>query len=88
MSKQNGTLNRPMKSQLRPRLARTLRLLFPLLTVSLMLSGCVTTSLTATKKASFEAAFRPITYSSSQDTANTVRQIRVHNATGHKLGLW
>lgn len=34
------------------------------------------------------AAFRPITYSSAKDTAETVRQIRVHNATGRKLKLW
>jgi hypothetical protein len=34
------------------------------------------------------AAWRSITYSSRRDTAATVREIRVHNLTGQKIGCW
>lgn len=33
-------------------------------------------------------AFRPITYSVKHDSRPTIKQIRVHNRTGEKLGLW
>jgi hypothetical protein len=33
-------------------------------------------------------AWRPITYSGTRDTPQTVRQVRVHNRTGQNLGCW
>lgn len=34
------------------------------------------------------AAWRAITYSSSKDTVETVKQVRVHNKVGKNLGCW
>jgi hypothetical protein len=53
-----------------------------------VLSGCATTGTTATTIDGQCAAWRAITYSSKGDTAETVRQVRVHNLTGQKLRCW
>jgi uncharacterized protein YceK len=64
-------------------------ILLPLLGVSaILLSGCVTTRTTVTTTEGRCAAWRAITYSGKGDTAPTVRQIRVHNRTGQRLGCW
>lgn len=44
--------------------------------------------MTATTVKAQCTAWRAITYSSKGDTAQTVRQVRVHNLTGSKLGCW
>lgn len=90
MFKQNGMPQMPSIFARLNKPARTLKLLCLLSCLVLPLPGCLTTSTTGTygSKPSMAAAFRPITYSSKKDTAETVRQIRVHNATGRKLHLW
>jgi len=55
---------------------------------SCMLAGCATTGMTATSANAQCAAWRAITYASRHDTAETVRQVRVHNRTGEKMGCW
>lgn len=50
------------------------------------IAGCQTTSSTEIKAQC--AAWRAITYSAKKDTADTVRQVRVHNRTGQNLGCW
>jgi predicted small secreted protein len=57
-----------------------------LLSVSMTLAACQTTSSTGTKSKC--AGLKPITYSSSKDTAETVKQAKIHNAFGRKLGCW
>ena len=47
-----------------------------------------TTSLTATTAKAQCAPWRAISYASKHDTADTVREVRVHNLTGQKLGCW
>jgi len=59
-----------------------------LLLASTTLAGCATTGTSATTAPAQCAAWRAITYSSQHDTAVTVRQVRVHNRTGEKLGCW
>lgn len=51
-------------------------------------AGCATTGTTATTARAQCAAWRAITYASRHDTAETVRQVRVHNRTGEKIGCW
>ena len=51
------------------------------------LGGCATAT-TATTTRTVCAAWRPITYSGSKDTATTVRQVRVHNTAGSNLRCW
>lgn len=53
-------------------------------------AGCQTTQTgtTATSTESQCVAWRNITYSTKHDTPLTVEQIRVHNATGVRLGCW
>ena len=58
------------------------------LLASSALAGCATTGTTATTMRSQCAAWRAITYASRHDTAATVRQVRVHNRTGEKMGCW
>jgi uncharacterized lipoprotein YmbA len=53
-----------------------------------MLGACATTGTTATTAKAQCAAWRAITYASQHDTAETVRQVRVHNLTGKKIGCW
>ena len=53
-----------------------------------MLAGCATTNTTATTARAQCAAWRAITYSSKHDTGETVRQVRVHNRAGQKIGCW
>jgi len=53
-----------------------------------MLGACATTGTTATTVKAQCAAWRAITYASQHDTAETVRQVRVHNRTGRKIGCW
>jgi hypothetical protein len=53
-----------------------------------MLAACATTGTTATTVKAQCAAWRAITYASQHDTAETVRQVRVHNRTGRKIGCW
>ena len=53
-----------------------------------MLAGCATTRTTVTTARAQCAAWRAITYASQHDTAETVRQVRVHNRTGQKLRCW
>lgn len=55
----------------------------------LSLGGCA--SLTPTTATSVKAqcsAFRNITYSQKADSGPTIRQVKVHNLSGHKLGCW
>jgi hypothetical protein len=61
--------------------------LIPLCLLALSLAGCAT-DMTATATKTLCAAWRPITYSGTRDTSNTVRQVRVHNKTGQNLGCW
>ena len=58
------------------------------LIASSTLAGCATTGTTATTARAQCAAWRAITYASKHDTAETVRQVRVHNRTGEKMGCW
>jgi hypothetical protein len=59
------------------------------LTGLLLLPACATTGSTATTDTAARcAAWRAITYSASKDTQPTVKQIRVHNETGRRLGCW
>ena len=58
------------------------------LLLALMTSGCAATRTTATTTEALCAPWRAITYSGRNDTPQTVRQIRVHNATGAKLACW
>ena len=58
------------------------------LLASFLLAGCVTTGSTATTVKAQCSAWRSISYSSKRDTAETVRQVRVHNLTGQKVGCW
>jgi hypothetical protein len=44
--------------------------------------------MTATTLKSQCVPWRAITYAGKHDTAATVRQVRVHNLTGAKLGCW
>ena len=60
-----------------------------LLLASSTLAGCATTGTTAATTAPAQcAAWRAITYSSKHDTAETVRQVRVHNRAGANMGCW
>jgi outer membrane lipoprotein SlyB len=58
------------------------------LLASFTLAGCATTHTTATTVRAQCAAWRAISYSSKHDTSQTVRQVRVHNRTGQKIGCW
>ena len=58
------------------------------LLASSILAGCATTGTTATTADAQCAAWRAITYAAKHDTAETVRQVRVHNRTGEKMGCW
>ena len=55
---------------------------------SCLLAGCATTGSTATTARAQCAPWRAITYASKRDTPETVRQVRVHNRTGEKIGCW
>jgi len=44
--------------------------------------------MTATTVKAQCAPWRAISYASKHDTAQTVREVRVHNLTGRKLGCW
>jgi hypothetical protein len=59
-----------------------------LLGLTIALGGCQTTSSTVTNTRSQCAAWRAISYSASKDTGMTVRQIRIHNRVGQRLGCW
>jgi hypothetical protein len=53
------------------------------------MTGCsATTRTTATTAEALCAPWRAISYSGKRDTPQTVREIRVHNATGAKLTCW
>jgi hypothetical protein len=54
---------------------------------AVLLQGCATDSI-GTSKAALCAPWKPISYSSKQDTARTVRQVRAHNLTGKNVGCW
>ena len=58
------------------------------LLASSTLAGCATTGAGPTTVKAQCAAWRAITYASKHDTAETVRQVRVHNRTGEKIGCW
>ena len=58
------------------------------LLASSTLAGCATTGTSATTARAQCAAWRAISYASRHDTAETVRQVRVHNRTGEKMGCW
>ena len=58
------------------------------LLASCLLAGCATTGTTATTARAQCAPWRAITYASKRDTPETVRQVRVHNRTGEKIGCW
>ena len=72
------------------RLPRRKLLLWLVLTLSyLSLPACA--SLDATSSTGVKArcaAWRSITYSSSKDTPETVKQVRVHNRVGQNLKCW
>ena len=70
--------------RMKKRLARVAAALL----ASSMLVGCATTRTTVTTVRAQCAAWRAITYASQHDTAETVRQVRVHNRTGQKIGCW
>lgn len=59
-----------------------------LLLLALSLPSCATTRTTATTAEALCAPWRAISFSGRNDTAQTVRQVRVHNATGAKLKCW
>jgi Tfp pilus assembly protein PilN len=60
-----------------------------LLLAASALAGCATTGTTTATTARAQcAAWRAITYASRHDTAETVRQVRVHNRVGEKMGCW
>jgi hypothetical protein len=52
------------------------------------LAGCQTTGTTVTTTKAQCGPWRAITYSSKGDTAQTVKQVRVHNRTGQHLKCW
>ncbi len=58
------------------------------LLASSALAACATLAPSATTAGAQCAAWRAITYASKHDTAATVRQVRVHNRTGEKIGCW
>ena len=58
---------------------------FPMLLLAASLASCTTGS-TVTAKQSLCAPSRFITYSGTQDTPQTVRQIKVHNLTHQTIG--
>ena len=68
--------------------------LVPVLLSIPLMTACGTIPSTATVTPTDEAvrvacsAFAPITYSADGDTAETVTQIRAHNAAGAALGCW
>lgn len=81
MFKPSGT--QPCKRQS----SKAARLVMTLSAMSLLtLTGCATLT-SATNLEAQCSAWRKITYY-KQDTKNTVRQVRVHNATGRNLGCW
>ena len=55
---------------------------------AMMLTGCAATRSIATSPEALCAPWRAISYSGQRDSAQTVRQVRVHNATGRNLGCW
>lgn len=57
------------------------------LLLTMPLAACETTNGTASKAAQC-AAWRVIRPAPKQDSAETVRQVDVHNLTGRKLGCW
>ena len=70
-------------TRMRMRLAMVAALL-----ASSTLAGCATTGTSATTARAQCAAWRAITYASKHDTVETVRQVRVHNRSGQKMGCW
>lgn len=85
-SRRNGTLRAPQLLKTASKLALPLSLLL----LASPLAGCVTdqTGTTVTDTETQCVAWRAIHYSGTKDTALTVQQIRVHNATGTALGCW
>lgn len=57
-----------------------------ILFVGLLLAGCQTDGAALPSVAC--TVFKPITYSTSKDTRETVRQVVGHNATGKSLCGW
>jgi len=55
--------------------------------IALALGGCAL-PISATTKEAQCSAWRPITYSKSKDTPETVRQVRTHNLTGKNMNCW
>ena len=73
-----------------PQLKKAARLAkYPLLSLSFILTGCATTTALKgqTDQAPFCSVAEPI-YWSGGDTAQTVRQVKAHNAVGKTLCLW
>lgn len=67
---------------------RLLRNALLLLPIAILIPGCKTTGTTATTTEALCTPWRAIEYSASGDSPKTVRQVRVHNATGANLKCW
>lgn len=86
MALQEFNVNGTQPSRPRSSAAKRLVLMLFATSTAMATASCQTTSSTETKAQC--AAWRAITYSSKKDTPPTVKQIRVHNRTGQKLGCW
>lgn len=67
--------------------------LLPLLLLPLSLASCATLSTGTASSAQLTkqavcGPWRPITYSGTKDTPETVRQVQVHDQAGKNLGCW
>lgn len=60
--------------------------LMPAVLSAMILTACVTTRTTETGEAEVAcSAFAPISFSATRDTAQTVREVREHNAAWHAV---
>lgn len=82
--KRSGTLHWSVRLSAAKKPAKMLSVM----SIPLLLVACQTTGTTVTSTKAQCAPWRPITYSSSKDTGETVKQSRVHNRVGQRLGCW
>ena len=89
-NKLNGTAPSMPKSITVKRLGRTLSLLcaLSLLTACATTRGTVTAGNTPNASKARCSGWRPIDYSASGDTRETIDQVRVHNQTGVNKKCW
>jgi hypothetical protein len=78
--------HRQESKPLKRKLSRAGRLLAPLLSATL-LAACATGT-TAISSSAICSGWKPITYSTTHDTPQTVAQIRAHNLFGVRRGCW